>query len=254
MLIRLLTVLAIAGFAAGCTNVARFDYVHSQGSMVKFPDSIVPKKTIAVLPFLDQRGIKYVDPAQKSQAAAHPDGDRGSFYLGLLPLIPAGYVEKAEPENSDDFVSLGRYHFAPATDLQQAATLSLKNSNLFSSVTTANSAQQSEADYIWQGAFTNTYYSGSLLSYCITYFASPVLWIVGAPSGLSHNELGVDFALIDRRSGQVLWQNQFRGSDYVVHWIYARVGQDTCRYPELMKKAMNNALFDLNQKLPELNR
>ena len=244
---------AAAVLLAGCTNVATFDYVAAPGTMTKFREAGSAAKTIAVLPFLDQRGTKYFDPMQAGQAAAHPAGDHGSFYLGFIPLVPFGFVEKEEPENSEDFVSLGRFHFDLQNDLANAAMLSLKESNLFARVTRANNLEQAaNADYIWRGTVTNTYYRGNMFSYCITYFLSPGLWILGAPSGSSENELGVKFELVERAGGKVLWTYDYRGRDYIVHWIYARIGQDTSLYPLLMKQAMNGALWNLSQKFPAL--
>ncbi|MBO4647057.1 MAG: hypothetical protein J5806_02755 [Lentisphaeria bacterium] len=245
---------SVAALLTGCTNVATFDYAAAPGTMVKFQEAGTATKTIAVLPFLDQRGTKYHDPAQAKQAAAHPAGDHGSFYLGFLPLVPAGFVEKEEPENSEDFVSLGRFHFNVQNDLANAAMLSLKESNLFAKVVRANNLKQAEADYIWRGIVTNTYYSGSMFSYCITYFLSHVFWVLGAPSGVSENELWVKFELVERATGKVLWKYDYRGRDYITHWIYARIGKDTSLYPQLMKQAMNGALWDLSQKLPTLEK
>ncbi len=250
-------VLLFAGAAAlsllaGCTNVATFDYADAPGTMVKLQEPGRAVNTIAVLPFMDQRGTKYFDPMQAGQAAAHPAGDHGSFYLGFLPLLPAGYVEKEEPENSGDFVSLGGFHFDPAQDLADAAILSLKASNLFASVSKANSLEQARADYIWRGKVTNTYYSGNIFSYCVTYLVSPVFWVLGAPSGVSDNELWVKFELVDGATGEVVWNYDYRGRDYVVHWIYARNGRDVSLYPRLMKQAMNGALYELSRKLPAL--
>jgi len=242
---------AVIGLA-GCTNVATFDYSSAPGTMVRFQEQNAAGKSIAVLPFLDQRGTKYFDPAQKAQAEAHPAGDHGSFYLGLFPLMPFGYVEKEEPENSEDFVSLGRYHFNVQNDLAAAAMLSLKASNLFSSVTMANGQAQAKTDYLWRGKVTSTCYRGSMYSYFITLFLSPGLWAFGAPSGSSENELHVSFELVERTTGKVLWQYDYRGRDRLTHWIYARIGQDVSMYPQLMKQAMNGALHDLNQKLPSL--
>ncbi len=244
----------VAAVLAGCTNVATFDYASATGTMAVFQEKGKGSRTIAVLPFLDQRGTKYFDPMQAGQAAAHPAGDHGSFYLGFLPLIPAGFVEKEEPENSVDFVSLGRFHFDVRNDLAQAAFLSLQASNLFAAVSRANRAEQAETDYLWRGKVTNTYYSGSLYSYGITYFLSPVLWLLGAPSGTSENELWIKFELVDRATGEVVWNYDYRGRDYVTHWIYARIGRDVSLYPQLMKQAMNGALWELSRKLPTLDR
>ncbi len=241
-----------AGLLTGCTSVAKFDYSAAQGTMSKFQEKGAATKTIAVVPFMDQRGTKYFDPMQAGQATAHPVGDHGSFYLGFLPLVPAGYMEKEEPENSEDFVSLGRFHFDVQRDLADASLVSLKESNLFADVMKANNIEQAKADYIWRGKVTNTYYSGSMFSYCITYFASPVLWVLGAPSGVSENELWVEFELVDRATGKVLWTYDYRGRDYLIHWLYARIGEDTKMYAELMKQAMNGALYELSHKLPTL--
>ena len=248
-----------AAFAAAvlilsaCTNVARFDYQAAPGTLAKLREPGSASKSIAVMPFMDQRGVKYYDPAQSDLAEDRPAGDHGSFFLGFIPLMPFGYVEKEQPENSEDFVSLGRFHFDVQNDLAAAAIASLKSSGLFSNVTKANNAAQAaNADYIWRGSVSSTFYRGRMFSYGITYFFSHILWVVGVPSGSSTNELGVKFELVDRASGSVVWEYSYLNSDYLNHWIYARVGKDVSIYPRLMKEAMNQALYKLSQDMPDL--
>ena len=181
------------------------------------------------------------------------DGDQGSFFLGFIPLIPTGFVEKEQPENSDQFVTIARFHFDVQNDLAAAAIASLKASGLFSEVTKANNAAQAaNADYIWRGSVNSTFYRGCMFSYCITYFFSPVLWVIGAPFGSSTNELGVNFELVERASGKVVWTYKYLNSDYINHWIYARYDKDVSIYPRLMKEAMNGALYELSKKMPDL--
>jgi hypothetical protein len=91
-----------------------------------------------------------------------------------------------------------------------------------------------------------------MFTYGLTYFVSPVLWVVGIPSGSSTNELGVKFELVDRAGGDVVWSYSYLASDYLNHWIYARVGKDVSIYPQLMKEAMNQALYKLSQDMPNL--
>ena len=234
--------IAAAVLLTGCTNVARFDYNAAQGTTAAFQDAGAGAGTIAVPPFLDQRGT------------THPVGDHGSFYLGFIPLMPFGYVGMDEPEKSEDFVSLGWFHFNPQVDLADSAAMSLKASNLFADVKRVGNVNQADSDYIWRGIVTNTCYSGYMYSYCITYLLSPVLWVLGAPSGTSVNELWVRFELIERKSGKAVWNYEYRGSDCINHWIYARVGKDTSLYAQMMKQAMNGALLDLSQKLPALGQ
>ena len=249
----LLAVLAAAVLTlSGCTNVATFDYRSAYGPMLNFQPEVPPTKTIAVAPFHDYRGLMEAEAAKFGITTSHPAGDHGSFYLGLIPLFPFGYVEKEEPEKSVDFVSLGRFHFDLAQDLANASELSLKNSNLFKSVERTNKLENAKTDYIWRGRVISSCYRGYMYSYCITYFLSPVLWVLGAPSGTSVNDLAVRFELADTRSGRVLWSYTFTGSDSITHWIYARTGKDTSMYAKLMKQAMNAALLDLSAKLPAI--
>ncbi len=241
---------AAALLLSACTNVAKFDYQAAPGTMIKLREPGSAAKSVAVMPFMDQRGMGNIDPGQ---AVAHDVGDHGSFFLGFIPLMPFGYVEKMQPENSEDFVSLGRFHFDVQNDLSAAAMASLKSSGLFKNVTKANNAAQAaNADYIWRGSVTSTFYRGRMFSYGITYCFSHILWIVGVPYGSSTNELGVKFELVDRASGDVVWSFDYLASDYLNHWIYARVGKDVSIYPRLMKEAMNQALYKLSQDMPDL--
>ena len=238
---RLFAVAVLTGLLAGCSNTATFDYASSQGTMARFREAGAAKKTVAVLPVMDQRGIQ-TDPS------AEPGEEGGSFYLGFIPLFPFGYVIKPEPEKSDDFVSLGYFHFDPQNDLANAEFMSLKTSNLFAEVTRASNLLRAETDYIWRSAVTNTCYRGKFLTYGLTYFGALPLWIIGIPSGVSSNELGMRFELVERASGKTVWQYEYNGSDFILHWIYARIGEDTIWYPRLMKQAMNQALADLAKK------
>ena len=242
---KLSAAVVLISLLAGCTNVATFDYNNAPGSVVSLRESGTATKTIAVLPFLDQRGSSVADPDEI--------GERGSFYLGFLPLMPFGYLIKSEPEKTDDFVSLGRFHFDPVNDLANAAMVSLKGSNLFAKVTRANNLEQAQADYIWRGKLLNTAYRGNMYSYCITYFFSHVFWIIGVPSGTSWNRLAVQFELVERASGKVVWTYNFDREDSITHWIYARVGKDASMYALLMKLAMNNALRDLSSRHQNLH-
>ena len=244
--------IAAALILGACNNIAKFDYNGAQGTLAKFAEPGSATKSVAVMPFMDQRGAKYFDPSQAGLASARPSGDHGSFFLALIPFMPFGYVEKEQPELSEDFVSLERFHFDVQNDLAAAAFSSLKSSNLFSEVKRANNAAQAaDADYLWRCSVTSTFYRGRIFTYGISVF-SPILWVVGIPDGSSTNELGVKFELVDRASGNVVWEYNYLNSDYLNHWLYARVGKDASLYPQLMKQAMNGALYDLSKKMPSL--
>jgi hypothetical protein len=247
----LILILAAAGiFAGGCTNTARFDYTGTMGTMLRVPAN--SGKSIAVLPFMDQRGQKYVDPALLAEAEDYPYGDSGSLWFGIIPLMPFGWIGKEEPEKSPEFISLGYFHANPPANLADAAELSLATSGLFSRVARVDTPANADTDYLFRGSFSNLHYSGTMFSYCVTYIGAPVFWILGAPMGYSRNELWVDFALVERESGKTVWTYRFRDKDYIVHWIYARVGKDASLYAELMRRGMNAAIYDLNSKIGNL--
>ena len=244
---------AAALLLGACTNIAKFDYSAAPGALPRFSEAGSGTKSVAVMPFMDRRGTKYFDPELAEQAEGRAVGDHGSFFLGFIPFMPFGYVEKDQPELSEDFVSLGRYHFDVQNDLAAAAFASLKSSNLFSDVKRANNmAQAQDADYIWRSSVSSTFYRGRMFSYGISYVFSSLLWVVGFPTGSSTNELAVQFELVERATGNVVWEYKFAKSDYLNHWLYARVGKDTSIYPRLMKEAMNGALYDLSQYMNEL--
>ncbi len=231
----------LVGLVSGCTNVSTFNADCAQPPPLAFaPRAAGEGKSVAVLPFLDQRAIRL-------QASC----DSGSFYWGLLPLAPFGWVNKEFPEASGDFVSLGRFQFSPANDLAAAAAVSLRSSHLFREVESAASPGDTEADYLFEGTLASSHYTGRLITYGITYFLCPALWLVGFPEGISHNELAVSFVLRERSTGKVVWNYSFHDEDYLFHWIYARIGRDTDLYAELMRRALNGAMLDIHQKLEE---
>ena len=86
--------IAAALILGACNNIEKFDYNGAQGTLAKFAEPGSATKSVAVMPFMDQRGSKYFDPSQTGLASAHPSGDHGSFFLGLIPFMPFGYVEK----------------------------------------------------------------------------------------------------------------------------------------------------------------
>lgn len=242
----LLTTCAMVIASAGCTGFSTYDYASARGPMVKFSDR-TPTKTVSVVPFADHRSMKYVDPSQSYDASGYTQGDCGSFFLGFIPLMPYGFVQKSEPDKSEDFVSIKRFHFNPANDLASSAYISLKESNLFTNVVNETATQPKNTDYIFKGTVTNTEYSGNVFTYGITYFAAWPLWLLGCPAGSSYNELGVTFTLTERATGRQVWTHTYNGSDYLNHWLYARTGKDGQCYADLMRAAMNRALFDISK-------
>ena len=60
--------LAAALVLGACNNIAKFDYNGAPGTLARFAEPGSAKKTVAVMPFMDQRGAKYFDPEQADLA------------------------------------------------------------------------------------------------------------------------------------------------------------------------------------------
>ena len=59
---RLFAAVAAALLLGACTNVAKFDYSAAPGALPRFSEAGSGTKSIAVMPFMDQRGTKFYDP------------------------------------------------------------------------------------------------------------------------------------------------------------------------------------------------
>ena len=91
------SIILSAAFAAAalvlsaCTNVAKFDYQAAPGTLIKLREPGSATKTIAVMPFMDQRGTPFADAGQ---APAHDVGDHGSFCARKSSPIGSAATEK----------------------------------------------------------------------------------------------------------------------------------------------------------------
>ena len=244
--IKLNSILAVVALCAtGCTSVATFDYEGARGTMIRVSPN-GGAKTVAVMPFMDQRG---------AFAGDHRYNDRGSYWLGWIPFVPSGYEVKNSPEKSDGFISLERFHVNPQEDFAAAAAASLRRSGLFANVVQANNDAQAQADYVFRGRVKAATYEGDIWSCCITYGFAPLFWVVGVPYATSFNTLSVEFELIERASGNKVWGYAYDGSDYLNHWIYQpRTGEDVSLFAALLKEAMNGAVVNMAQTVPNLAR
>ena len=234
---------AAALCAAGCTSVATFDYEGAPGTMVRVRPNGA-SKTVAVMPFMDQRG---------STSGSHAYNDSGSYWLGWFPFMLSGYDVKNSPEKSDGFITLERFHFNPQEDLAAAAAMSLRRSGLFGHVLQANNAAQAQADYHFRGRLKTGTYEGNIWSCFITYGFAPALWVIGVPYATSKNYFGVEFELVERATGVVVWKYSYDSSDRIHHWLYQpNPGEDVSLFAAMMKEAMNGAVVNMAQTVPAL--
>jgi len=239
---------ALALFAAliltGCSNTSRFDYSSAYGAMPTFAP-LPGNPTVGVLPAEDHRDADTYAGGDNSNESV------GSYYLGLIPLMPFGWHTMRHPEQSGEFATLSQFDFSPAEDLAVASAISLRTSNLFAKVERVRDPNKCDCTYLWKTKLRNTYYRGYILTYCLSVFIPP-FWVIGFPDGLSTAELDVDFELVERATGRVVWSFRNELGDSLWHWLYARVGADADLYARMMKYAMARSLADLSARYPML--
>ncbi|MBR4125638.1 MAG: hypothetical protein IKR13_05495 [Victivallales bacterium] len=239
--------MGLALLVASCASTAHFDYRRAPGTMQRFRLPI-SHETVCVESFRD---FRMPVPAEGASQLAL---ERGSFALGWLPLMPYAWVRKACPEvpGGHNFATLRSYWCQFDVELAGATVTSLNYSHLFSTPCVLASPGIAETDWIFRGTLYDSSYEGERLTYGVTYLLAPALWAIGFPTGVSHNRLSVGFELINRRTGKVAWQFHYSGKANTVHWLYWNVGKDASRYPQLMRTALNAALYDLSQNFPQL--
>lgn len=241
-----------AGFlCVSCASTAKFDYAGSDGMMLSM--TLRQKlPSISVVPFRDIRVPKLASGEEGGEASEKPLlMKRGSFATGWLPFMPYAWICRAKPEANDEgsLATLRSFWCHWDKELAEAAAKSLEASTFFNEVKCAESREATETRYIFTGSIWSTEYQGERLTYGVTYLLAPALWLIGFPNAVSHNKLGITFRIIDRQSGKSIWRYRFEGEESIVHFLYARVGQDASLYAQLMKTAMNAALYDLKVQI-----
>jgi len=243
LLLKTLPPLAAVLLLASCASTASFNYTILPGSVPRY--SPLPSETsIAVLPFTDMR--------TRYQTAGTDDAaERGSFAAGWIPLMPYGWIEKRFPEQTHvhNFATLNTYWCQFDRELAQASAESLEFCGLFSRVYRADTAAQTDADWLFRGSYALTEYQGERLTYGVTYLLAPLLWTVGFPCAVSHCRMALNFEIIERSSGRILWKFAYDGGDHIVQWLYYNYGEDAQRFTKLTNYALGAAIFDLKSAI-----
>ncbi|UDQ97263.1 hypothetical protein AAEX28_09485 [Lentisphaerota bacterium WC36G] len=227
-ILRLVIIAILLFILTGCGTTAKFVYPSSMKNLVQVDSNPVYHKKIAILPFYDYRSN---------------ENSTGTRLLQLIPLFPYGYINYNRPEAAVLFISVHKFGFSPSEDLAKAAALSLRHSNLFDEAFFTFGGQQNKADYVMYGNIYSTLYHGTIYSYGLS-FAGELLWILGAPQGVSQNNLEINFQLKDKNK-KVVWEHTYKGQNECMQWLYYRNGHDVKAYSILMEEAMNEVVKDL---------
>lgn len=211
----------------GCGTTGKFVYPAKMSALFHVGGGGATDKTIAVLPFDDYRS----------------DDNSSWYFIYLIPLMPFGWSDYERPDAASMFPSILTYDMTPSEDLGKATSVSLRKSQMFKDAFFTMGGEKDKADFIWSGQIKEMRYRGKMITYGLSLFG-PVLWTFGFPAATSENVLSIEFQLKDRNN-RVLWDYSSERSDWIVQWIYYRMGHDCKAFATIYQNVMNDALANL---------
>lgn len=219
----------ICFFFSGCSSQRSWKY-----SIDSYPTDRKPllSKSVAVTPFRDSR----------------PDKNENALLLPIIPLVPFGWADYSIPEASNaKLASFPDWKFKPTEDFAKAAAEEMNASGLFKEAFFTFHA--SEGDVLLRGDIKSTHYWGKNITYGLSFYA-PGVWFLGLPQGTIHNELEVEFTLVDQATGTSLWHKSYNMAYHKSpFWIYD-IPSDF-DYHNLFKSMMRDVVKSLESALSE---
>ena len=214
-----------AWLTTGCSSQRGWAYVATP-PMKQSPGFA---KTVAVVPFVDQRPVQ----------------NKNNIGLRLIPLMPFGWQELNTPETIQGHIASGLWQFRPTEDMAKALALEVQNRHLFREA--FFTFRESDGEFILRGVLLSTGYDGTLYSYGLSIYGE-ILWVLGLPAGKVKNDLSIELRLEDRTSGQEVWKKQYKADhDEGVYWAYA-IPSDFW-YDTMLKDLMPTILSDLEKAI-----
>jgi len=225
--------LLLAIGAAGCGTTGKFVYPANMSTLYRARESAALDKTVAVLPFDDYRA----------------DDNSSWFPMYLLPLCPFGWCDYERPDAASQFPTILSYDVTPAEDLGKATAVSLRQSGMFKDAFFTMGGEKDRGDFIFTGQIKEMRYRGKMVTYGLSVYG-PILWVIGFPAATSETVLAVEFKL-KNREGRVIWEYSVDRSDWIIQWLYYKMGYDCKAFAHMYQQAMNDALSGMSQTIRE---
>lgn len=220
-------------FLVGCGTTGKFVYPDQMSTLFSAASEPVLEKSVAVIPFDDYRS-----------------SENNCWYpLYLIPLMPLSWGDYERPEAASMFLSIVKYDITPSEDLAKATAVSLRHSNIFKDAFFTMGGEKQNADYVLSGRIKMLKYKGKMFTYCLSVYG-PIFWIFGAPAGTSENRLILELKLKNKQ-GKTLWDWAVDKEEWIVQWIYARMGHDCKMFSKIYQEAMNDAMNNLAKRIRE---
>jgi hypothetical protein len=174
-------------------------------------------------------------PAGKAVVLPYRDARQNQntnmIMMYLIPVMPFGWTTQETPEGVMQHVTSTLWNnYKPVEDYPKALVEDLRNARLFSDA--YFDFKEGDADYVIQG----TIYGLSVYG--------PLLWFIGLPAGTASNELSIELACTDKRSGRQILAKRYSAPEYrATSFLY--VMANDFNYPDMLANVNKQFVDDL---------
>lgn len=221
---KLLSLLIFANILSGCASVQTWKYT-SESPSYKEP---ILNKTIVVQPLRDER--------------INENGAKASALLALIPLVPYSTLEEYNVPETSPFLN-----FKPIEDFPKAFSEEIRNASLFKE--SYFSDKTKDADFILAGTLKKSRITRTIAFYGLS-LPGDLLWVFGAPTGWTLNDIEIEFKLIDKNYNVHFIKNYTAKEKFNNrHWTNPH---ETFRFEKLIKRIALDLLEDLRKVILSL--
>ena len=222
---KILSLFILVIMLSGCASVQGWKYT-SEPKVYKKPDI---NKTIVIAPLRDER--------------INENGAKASAWLALIPLVPYSTLSEVNVPESSPFLK-----FKPIEDFPKAISEEINNASLF--MESYFSDRTSDADFILTGTLKEskiiqrwTFYGLSL--------PGDLLWLLGMPLGRTHNDIEVEFKLIDKNYN-IYFEKTYKTKEKFNNGYWTNP-HESFRFEIAFKRIALELIEDLRKVIPSLN-
>ena len=189
---------------------------------------------LVVVPLEDKRG----------------NGVKEEYWKAAVPLVPHGVTAYDRPETIPNPERVDDVDFDPPRDFMRALVEEVKRSDLFSSVTYAESPDSASGDVVLRGQLHSTRWERRITTYLFGPFGT-MFWMLGLPMGNTTTEVSLDMQLTPSgEPANVLWSFAMEFEGREVDGLYYGLEDSVRSYPVALQDALRDVIRDLADKAP----
>jgi len=196
-------------------------------------------KSVTVLPFQDARATRFETHLLRCMVPLMP-------YCTDTYEPPEMHPNRNFLKNVHDQSSsmTSRVTFSPSTDFARAIVDEFQAAKVFREV--GYGASDKPSDYIISGKILNTTLNDTLYSYGVS-LGSIFFWAVGLPAGSITNDLSLEVAVTDTKSGEIAFTKVYTADSWKIYWIYRQ--PNGCKYGEMLQDINKHFVEELDTRL-----